>query len=338
VSVRALVFVGPGELEWREAPDPVIAGDREAIVRPIAATTCDLDQLLIRGEAPFPGPFAIGHECVAEIVDLGDQARAFKPGQRVIVSWHISCGQCLRCRAGLTAHCEEVPYGAMFGLPVAGEWGGLFSDLVRVPFASSMLVPVPDGVDHRALASAGDNLALALECLTGHLERQPGASVLVLGSGSVGLYATELAGALGAGRVVYVDRDPERRELAVSLGAQAIDRPPPRKAGAFDLAIDAAMDEEWLRQALGLLEPEGACECPSIYFKESVAMPLFGMAIRGVHFHTARGNARPHIPRLLELTGEKMIRPERVTSEILAWETAPEALSDPSFKPVFVRD
>jgi alcohol dehydrogenase len=177
-------------LEWQEAPDRVITGDREAIVRPIAATTCDLDQLVIRGEAPFPGPFAIGHECVAEIVDLGDEAGALRPGQRVIVSWHISCGQCARCRAGLTAHCEEVPYGAMFGLPVAGEWGGLFSDLVRVPFASSMLVPVPEGADHRALASAGDNLALALECLAGHLERQPGASVLVLGSGSVGLYAT----------------------------------------------------------------------------------------------------------------------------------------------------
>jgi alcohol dehydrogenase len=324
-------------LEWQQAPDRVITGDREAIVRPIAATTCDLDQLVIRGEAPFPGPFAIGHECVAEIVDLGDDAGDLQLGQRVIVSWHISCGRCTRCRAGLTAHCQEVPYGAMFGLPIAGEWGGLFSDLARVPFASSMLVPVPDGADHRALASAGDNLALALECLAGHLERRPGASVLILCSGSVGLYATELARALGAGRVVYVDRDPGRRKLATSLGAQAIDRPPPRNNGAFDLAIDAAMDEEWLREALGLLEPEGSCECPSIYFKESVAMPLFGMAIRGVHFHTARGNARPHIPRLLELSGAKTIQPERVTSEILDWETAPEALSDPSFKPVFLR-
>lgn len=233
----------------------MITGDREAIVRPIAATTCDLDQLVIRGEAPFPGPFAIGHECVAEIVDLGDQAGAFKPGQRVIVSWHISCGQCTRCRAGLTAHCEEVPYGAMFGLPVAGEWGGVFSDLVRVPFASSMLVPVPDGADHRALASAGDNLALALECLAGHLGRRPSASVLILGSGSVGLYATELAGALGAGRVVYVDRDPKRRELAASLGVQAIDRPPGRKSGAFDLAIDAAMTKSGFAKRWGYSSP-----------------------------------------------------------------------------------
>jgi alcohol dehydrogenase len=325
-------------LEWREAADPVIAGDREALVRPVAATTCDLDQLVIRGEAPFAGPFAIGHECVAEIVDLGDAVSGLEPGQRVVVTWHIACGECARCRAGLTAHCEAVPYGAMFGLPVAGEWGGLFSDLVRIPFAQSMLVPVPDGVDHHALASAGDNLALALECLAGHLQARPGASVLILGSGSIGLYAIELATALGAGRVVYVDRDRQRRELASALGAQAADLPPQRNTGAFDLALDAAMDEDWLRDALGLLEPEGACECPSIYFKESVDLPLFSMAIRGVRFHTGRGNAGPHIPRLLELTADGAIHPERITSEVLAWETAPEALAEPSVKPIFVRD
>jgi hypothetical protein len=67
-------------------------------------------------------------------------------------------------------------------------------------------------------------------------------------------------------------------------------------------------------------------------------MPLFAMAIRGVHFHTARGNARPHIPRLLQMTADQIISPQRVTSETLDWETAPEALSHPSYKPVFVRD
>jgi threonine dehydrogenase-like Zn-dependent dehydrogenase len=132
---------------------------------------------VIRGQAPFEGPFPIGHECVAEIVDLGDAVQGLEVWQRVVVTWHIACGECARCRAGLTAHCEVVPYGAMFGLPVAGEWGGLFSDLVRIPFAESMLVPVPDGLDQRALASAGDNLALALECLAGHLQARPGASL-----------------------------------------------------------------------------------------------------------------------------------------------------------------
>lgn len=335
--MQTLVFVRPGLLEWREATDPVLKGDREALVRPLAATTCDLDRLVIRGEAPFQGPFAIGHECIAEVVDLGDSVSGLEPGQRVVVTWHIACGECARCRSGLTAHCETVPYGAMFGLPVAGEWGGLFSDLVQIPFAESMLVPIPGDLEPSAVVSAGDNLALALECLAAHLEERSAAKVLILGSGSVGLYGVELAAALGAAKVVYVDRDSAQRELARSLGAEVADQPPARQSGTFDLALDAAMDEEWLRAALVLLEPEAAFECPSIYFKESVALPLFPMAIHGVRFHTGRGNAGAHIRRLLELIADGSIRPECVASEVLSWETAPEALSDPSLKPVFVR-
>jgi len=336
--MRTLVFVRPGFLEWREAADPILKSDREALVRPLAATTCDLDQLVIRGEAPFEGPFSIGHECVAEVVEFGDAVSGLELGQRVVVTWHIACGECAQCRAGLTAHCGAVSYGAMFGLPVAGEWGGLFSDLVRIPFAESMLVPLPEDLEPGAVASAGDNLALALECLGAHLEERPGAKVLILGSGSIGLYAAEFAAALGAARVLYVDRDPGRRELARSLGAEVTDRPPERKTGVFDIALDAAMDEEWLRAALVLLEPEGVFECPSIYFKESVALPLFQMAIRGVRFHTGRGNAGAHLPRLLELIADGAIRPELVASEVLDWESAAEALSDPSLKPIFVRD
>jgi alcohol dehydrogenase len=336
--VRELLFIEPGRLEWDEAADPVLRGDREAIVAPVAASTCDLDQLIIRGEAPFRGPFAIGHECVAEIVQLGEEVQGLEIGQLVVLAWHICCGECARCRTGLTAHCERVPYGAMFGVPVAGEWGGLFSDLVRVPFAQAMLTPIPDGLDHRALASAGDNLALALECLSGHLVRRPGASVLILGMGSVGLYATELAVALGAGRVLYVDRDAGCRELARALGANTAEQPPGGRDERFDLALDAAMEEDWLRAAAQLLEPEGTLECPCIYFKETVALPLFAMTIRGTHMHTGRGNAGAHIPQLLELSARGAIHPERITSEILDWDTAPQALADPSLKPVFVRD
>jgi alcohol dehydrogenase len=335
--MRTLTFVRPGALEWRDAADPLLEGDGEALVRPIAATTCDLDQLVIRGQTPFEGPFSLGHECVAEIVDLGEEVNGLTPGQRVVVTYHIACGECARCRAGMTAHCEAVPYGAMFGLPAGRDWGGLFADLVRVPYANSMLAPVPDELDHVSLASAGDNLALAFECVAPHLEQRTGATVLILGSGSVGLFATELAAALGAGRIVYVDRDVAHGELARSLGAEATDRPPGRDEGAFDVAVDAAMDEDWLRDALRLLEPEGVLECPTIYFKEAVGLPLFPMAIRGVHFHTGRGNAGAHIPRLLELVAAGTIRPGEIASEVLEWDLAPEALAEPTLKPVFIR-
>jgi threonine dehydrogenase-like Zn-dependent dehydrogenase len=88
--VRTLVFVRPGALEWHEAPDPVLSGDREALVRPVAATTCDLDQLVVRGHTPFQGPFSIGHECVAEVVDLGHAAQGLHVGQRFVLEAKMS--------------------------------------------------------------------------------------------------------------------------------------------------------------------------------------------------------------------------------------------------------
>src|SRR5271166_355276 len=79
--MRELNFVGPGKLEWREVAAPKIDGPGQALVRPIAVATCDLDALLIRGEAPlFGGGFPFGHESVGVVVEVGDEVTAFKPG------------------------------------------------------------------------------------------------------------------------------------------------------------------------------------------------------------------------------------------------------------------
>ncbi len=94
--MRQLTFIRPGTLEWREVAEPGLEGPQEAIVRPIAVGRCDLDGAIVGGRAPFEGPFAIGHEFVAEIVALGEGVAGFQPGQRVIVPYHICCGRCPR--------------------------------------------------------------------------------------------------------------------------------------------------------------------------------------------------------------------------------------------------
>ncbi len=90
--MRALTFAGPDALEWREAGDPRIHGDGEAIVRPLAVATCDLDDVIVRGRSPFPPPFVLGHEGVGEVVDVGDAVTGFRPGDRVLIPFQISCG------------------------------------------------------------------------------------------------------------------------------------------------------------------------------------------------------------------------------------------------------
>lgn len=167
------MFLSPGRLEWRSAAEPQIEHPGDAIVRPIAATTCDLDRLIVRGEAPFKGPFAIGHECVAEVVQAGEEVTRFRRGDMVVVNWHISCSSCDCCMTRRPNACLSHAPGAMYGLPGLGDWGGAFSDLLRVVKADFALTPVPSGVDPAVIASAADNLPFGWEFTVPHLEQSP---------------------------------------------------------------------------------------------------------------------------------------------------------------------
>src|SRR3954452_21977076 len=99
--MRRLEFVRRGELRWAEAPEARVQDAGDAVVRPIASTTCDLDRAIITGATPFAGPFAIGHECVAGVVEAGDDAGTLRRGQRVVVPWHICCVRGALCQRAL---------------------------------------------------------------------------------------------------------------------------------------------------------------------------------------------------------------------------------------------
>src|SRR5262245_51737223 len=217
-SLRELTYVGKMRVEWRSVPEPRLGGPGEALVRPVIAARCDGDNLplfnsltnamragvalhyldpvttALLGPSPYGKPFAIGHECIAEVVACGEAVRDIRKGQLVIVPWSISCGGCRNCCTGLTANCTEAggtllsAYG--FGDSM-GSWGGAVSDLLRVPFADAMLVPVPATIDPLKLASASDNMPDAWRTVAPALAKQPGATVLIVGGGarSIGLYA-----------------------------------------------------------------------------------------------------------------------------------------------------
>lgn len=334
--MRELVFLRPGVLEWQDRPDPVIAHPEDAIVRPMAATLCDLDRLIIRGEAPFKGPFAIGHEAIGEVIAAGPGAVGLYPGQRVVMSWHISCGHCHRCHQQLPNTCASHPPGAMYGLPVGGNWGGLFSSLVRVPFATAALTPLPPGIDVTHLASLSDNLPFGYELTVPHLARNPGAPVLVMGGcGSIALYAAAYAVAGGASRVDYVDTDRGRLEIAEKLGARAIEGPARRNVGSYPVVVDASADSAALLCAIRSTEPEGICSSVGGHFAE-VALPLMEMYARGIHFYTGRGRGKPNVATALDFIMDGRVKPELVTSEVAAIGDAPDVLAEPSLKPILV--
>jgi threonine dehydrogenase-like Zn-dependent dehydrogenase len=328
VSVRQLTFLEPGKLEWRDVPPPELEGDGEALVRPLAVATCDLDLGIVRGVAPFQGPFAFGHECVAEVIDAGDGVSAVTPGDVVSVPFQVACGKCIRCRRGLTGSCENVPRLSLYGLPLGADYGGFFSDVVRVPYADAMLVEVPDGIQPAAVASLSDNIPDAWRTVAGPLEQNPGAPILICGgAGSIPIYATAIALALGAERVDYAGGRAAERERAAELGATLLDEEFPERLGPYPIAVDASADHAGLACALRSTEPWGVCTSIGIYFEPETPVPLFEMFSKGITFHTGAPQARPMMPAILELIRDGSFKPEQGTMEAASWEDAADAVA-----------
>jgi alcohol dehydrogenase len=329
--MQQLTYTGPRELQWQDAPEPRLTGDGATLVRPLAVATCDLDAMIIAGESPFPAPFAIGHECVAEVVDAGDAVTSFQRGQLVSVPFQISCGTCEPCRRGRTGNCASVDFMSTYGFgPAVARWGGFLSELVCVPYAEHMLVPVPDGVAPAAVASASDNISDAWRAVAPPLQQEPGAAVLIVGgasSGSIGLYAASLALALGAQSVLYVDADGARRRTAEALGAQTLAETPQR-LGPFAVTVDSSADPDGLALALRSTAPDGTCTSTAIYFGEQPSLPLLEMYTKGITFKTGRAHAREAMPHVLQLAASGAIHPELVTTGTVAWDDAADALRE----------
>ncbi|HEU4657551.1 MAG TPA: alcohol dehydrogenase catalytic domain-containing protein [Capillimicrobium sp.] len=338
-AMRALTFRGPDDLVWDERPDVRLGGDGEAIVRPLAVATCDLDDLIVRGRSPFAPPFVLGHEGVAEVVEVGDRVASVRPGDRVVVPFQISCGACVACRQGRTGNCESVPFGATYGFgdgPEGTRWGGFLADLVHVPYADAMLVPVPEGLAPEVAAGVSDNLTDAYRTVGPPLAARPGAPVLVVGGavpGSIGLYAAAQALALGSEHVLYVDRDPGRRAIAEAYGASTLDHIPDRLDRSFPVTVDASASIRGLELALSSLDRDGVCTSTGIYFDpaQQPRMPVLAMYLRSTTFVTGRIHARRDAPRVLELLASGAFDPTPVTTEVVAFDDAPAALTEHAY-------
>jgi alcohol dehydrogenase len=255
----------------------------------------------------YRGPFAFGHETVAEVVDAGPKAM-FSPGTRVAVPFQLSCGRCSNCLRGLTNSCSSFPFGAAYGLkPTSGtEFGGALSDLVHVPFADHMLVPLPAGVDPVVAASS--------------------------------LYAAGVAAALKAGRVLYLDDDEGRRQQAVLMGAEAdrlalaAGRGPDRQ---FDIVVLAVGSDAALQFAVQSTGPNGILTSVMIFRDRTNAIPLTHAYYKGLTFMTGRVNSRPILPHVLDCIACGALHPEHVTHRIVQRSDAAEAMTDPGPKLIF---
>jgi alcohol dehydrogenase len=221
-------------------------------------------------------------------------------------------------------------YGFGFG-PDNTRWGGFLADLIHVPFADAMLLPVPGGLASEVAAGASDNITDAYRAVGPYLEARPGAPVLVVGGiapGSIGLYAAAQAVALGSDRVLYIDPDPGRRALAEAYGAETLDHLPDRVEKRFPIVVANTVDVAGLELALGSLGRDGVCTSTGVFFAGEVEtkLPLLPMYVFATTFVTGRIHARRDAPKVLDLLADGKFDPGPATTQVVPFADAADAL------------
>ncbi|MFD6276985.1 alcohol dehydrogenase catalytic domain-containing protein [Streptomyces sp. NPDC060209] len=228
--MRALTWQGRRDVRVETVPDPVIQDPTDIIVRVTSSGICGSDLHLYEVLGPYLEPGDIlGHEPMGVVEETGGEVTALKRGDRVVVPFNVSCGDCFMCDQGLQSQCETTQvreYGsgaALFGYTkLYGQVPGGQAELLRVPFGNTLPVRIPDGPPDDRFVYLSDVLPTAWQAVE-YAAVPPGGSLTVLGLGPIGDMAARIALHRGAGLVIGVDLVSERLQRAAARGVRTLD-------------------------------------------------------------------------------------------------------------------
>ena len=252
--MKAAILHGPRDLRVESSTRPEVRGD-EVLVRVTVAGLCGTDYRIWSGDRPVAYPRVMGHEFVGRVETIGAGVTRVAPGGHVAVEPNYSCGTCPLCWEGNKNLC-------LARTAVGIDVDGCFAELVRVP--ARCCWPAPAGVADEDLVLT-EPLAVAVRAV-GRADVGSGETVAVVGAGTLGLLAVQVARGHGA-RILVVSRTARRFALARDLGAEAThtveDGPLDARARAFsgregvDCVIETAGTAEAVNHALALVRPGG---------------------------------------------------------------------------------
>jgi threonine dehydrogenase-like Zn-dependent dehydrogenase len=235
--MKALTWHGKGDIRCESVPDPTMMEGRDAIIKVTACAICGSDLHLYDGVMPemHEGDI-LGHETMGEVVDVGKDNHKLKVGDRVVVPFTISCGECFFCRNGYYSGCERTnpdaavaaklwgqsPAGLFGYSHLLGGYAGGQAEYLRVPYADVGPIKIDSSLSDEQVLFLSDIFP------TGYMAAEfcdikGGETVAIWGCGPVGQMAIRSALLLGAERIIAVDRVAERLALARDAGAVTID-------------------------------------------------------------------------------------------------------------------
>lgn len=362
--MRALVWHGKEDIRCDQVTDPEIEHPRDAIIKVTSCAICGSDLHLYHNFVPamLPGDI-MGHEMMGEVVEVGSGVNgALKKGDRIVVPFTIFCGECDQCRRGNYSLCQRTNRKKelaekVFGHATAGLFGyshltggypGGQAEYLRVPFADSTHIKVPEGIPDETLLFLGDIFPTGWQAVV-QCEIQPTDTVVIWGCGPVGQMAIRSAVLLGAKLVVAIDRLPERLSMAQAGGAVTIDfssesvierlndlthgRGPEKCIDAVGMESHVGFDQpdtildrvkqmgmmesdrpHVLREMIYVCQPGGILSIPGVY-SGLVDMIPFGLVMnKGLTIRTGQTHVNRWTDQLLQMIEDKQIDPSFVVT------------------------
>jgi threonine dehydrogenase-like Zn-dependent dehydrogenase len=372
--MRALCWYGKEDIRLDTVPDPQILDPRDAIVKITSTAICGSDLHLYGGFMPtMEKGDIVGHEPMGEIVEVGREIRTLRPGDRVVVPFTLSCGSCFFCKKQMFSLCDtsnpnadmareamgQSPAGLLGYSHMLGGFPGGQAEYLRVPYADVGPVRIPAGLRDEQVLFLSDIFPTGYMAAE-NAEIEPGDTVAIWGCGPVGQFAIQSAWMFGAGRVIAIDRVPERLRMAEQEGraetinfedddvydrlmALTVGRGPDRCIDAVGTeahargSVDAMFDKvkvatylgtdrpHVLREAIMCCRKGGTVSIPGVYIGFLDKIPFGAAMNKGLTLKMGQ----THVPRYHQLllgkieTGE--IDPSFVVTHRLPLEEGPEA-------------
>ncbi|MDB4896992.1 MAG: glutathione-dependent formaldehyde dehydrogenase [Firmicutes bacterium] len=352
--MKAVTYQGIKNVAVKEVADPRIVKRDDIIVRLTSTAICGSDLHLIHGMVPnFPTDYIIGHEPVGIVAEAGPDVTRLKKGDRVIIPFNVSCGQCWYCQNQLTSQCDNSnPHGDMGGYfgysETMGGYAGGQAEYMRVPYANFTPFKVPEGseVEDEKLAVIADAMSTAYWSVD-NAGVKPGDTVIVLGCGPVGLFTQKFCWLKGAKRVIAVDYVDYRLERArTTNNVETVNFEAEKNIGnhlkeitkgGADVVIDAVgMDGkmtpmEFLATGLklqgGALGPViiatqavrkgGTIQITGAYGARYNAFPLGDIFQRNVNIRSGQAPVIPYMPLMYEMVASGKIDPFDVITHVI---------------------
>jgi threonine dehydrogenase-like Zn-dependent dehydrogenase len=371
--MKANCWYGIQDVRVDEVPDPKILNPRDAIVRITSTAVCGSDLHLYDGYIPtMVSGDILGHEFMGEVVEVGPGVKNLRVGDRVVVPFPIACGACYFCEREEFSLCENSNPNAwmaekMFGHSAAGIFGyshltggyaGGQAEYARVPFADVGPFKIENGMDDEQVLFLSDILPTGWMAAE-NAEIEPGDTVAVWGAGPVGQFAMMSARVLGAGRIIAIDRFPERLAMARrNAGAETIDYEEVHVLEALsemtagrgpDSCIDAVGMEAHshgmqygydkvkqlmkleterpiaLREAILAVRSGGTVSVPGVYGGLADKMPIGAFMNKALTLKTGQTHVHRYMRPLLERIERGEIDPTAIITHRMSLDDAPRA-------------